>query len=58
MNHPVGFIGLGSMGSEMVRRLLLAGHTVIGFNRTKEKALPLIELAMQWAESPGEVIST
>ena len=55
--NSVGFIGLGSMGSKMVGRLLIAGHTVIGFNRTKEKALPLIELGMQWAESPGEVIS-
>ncbi len=35
---PVGFIGLGNMGSKMVGRLLKAGHTVIGYNRTKEKA--------------------
>jgi 3-hydroxyisobutyrate dehydrogenase-like beta-hydroxyacid dehydrogenase len=55
--NSVGFIGLGNMGSKMVGRLLMAEHTIIGFNRTKEKALPLIELGMQWAESPAEVIS-
>ena len=36
--EAVGFIGLGNMGSKMVERLLKAGYTVIGYNRTKEKA--------------------
>ncbi|CEG58633.1 3-hydroxyisobutyrate dehydrogenase [Legionella fallonii LLAP-10] len=54
--EAIGFIGLGNMGSKMVDRLLKAGHTVIGYNRTQQKALPLIELGMQWAESPREVI--
>ena len=54
--EPVGFIGLGNMGSKMVERLLKAGYTVIGYNRTKEKALPLIKLGMQWADSPEDVV--
>jgi 3-hydroxyisobutyrate dehydrogenase-like beta-hydroxyacid dehydrogenase len=54
--ETIGFIGLGNMGSKIVGRLLKAGHTVIGFNRTKEKALPLIKLGMQWAESAREVV--
>jgi 3-hydroxyisobutyrate dehydrogenase-like beta-hydroxyacid dehydrogenase len=54
--ESVGFIGLGNMGSKMVGRLLKAGHTVIGHNRTKEKSLPLIKLGMQWAESPRDVV--
>lgn len=54
--ESIGFIGLGHMGSKMVERLLKAGHTVIGYNRTKEKAAPLITLGMQWADSPGDVI--
>ena len=29
----LGFVGLGAMGGEMVKRLLDAGHTVTGFNR-------------------------
>lgn len=52
----VGFIGLGHMGSKLVERLLKAGHTVIGHNRTKEKAKPLIKLGMQWADSPSDVV--
>ena len=36
----LGFIGLGAMGGEMVKRLLDAGHSVTGFNRTKSRANP------------------
>lgn len=51
----LGYVGLGEMGSGMVKRLLNAGHTVTGYNRTKSKAEPLIELGMQWADSPRAV---
>ena len=54
--EAVGFIGLGHMGSKMVERLLKAGHTVIGYNRTKEKTKPLIKLGMQWADTPSDVV--
>lgn len=37
----VGFIGLGRMGTAMVRRLLSAGHAVTVYNRTLAKAQPL-----------------
>ena len=33
----IGFIGLGRMGSNMVRRLIRDGHEVVAFNRTAEK---------------------
>ncbi|NJD29787.1 MAG: decarboxylating 6-phosphogluconate dehydrogenase [Chloroflexi bacterium] len=33
----VGFIGLGRMGSNMVRRLLRDGHSIVAYNRTPEK---------------------
>jgi 6-phosphogluconate dehydrogenase len=33
----IGFIGLGRMGANMVRRLLRDGHEVVAFNRTPEK---------------------
>ncbi len=33
----IGFIGLGRMGANMVRRLLLDGHEVVAYNRTPEK---------------------
>jgi len=38
----VGFIGLGRMGSAMVRRLLRAGHHVTVYNRTRDKADALL----------------
>jgi len=51
----VGFIGLGDMGQGIVPRLLAAGHVVTGWNRTAGKADPLLELGMEWAETPREV---
>ena len=51
----LGFVGLGVMGSRMVKRLLDAGHTVIGYNRTKSKAQWLIDLGMKWADTPRAV---
>jgi 3-hydroxyisobutyrate dehydrogenase-like beta-hydroxyacid dehydrogenase len=35
----------------MVIRLLEKGHTVTGYNRTREKARRLIERGMKWADS-------
>lgn len=60
----VGFIGLGAMGSGIVRRLLAAGHELSGWNRTPEKATPLVDEGMQLAQSvrdaaaAGEVVMT
>jgi len=51
----VGFIGLGDMGQGIVPRLLGAGHQVTGWNRTAEKAEPLLALGMDWGETPGSV---
>jgi 3-hydroxyisobutyrate dehydrogenase len=48
----LGFIGLGAMGSRMVKRLLDAGHVVTGYNRTKSKAQWLLDLGMKWADTP------
>ena len=51
----LGYIGLGSMGSRVAKRLLDAGHSVIGYNRTKEKAQWLLDAGMNWGESPRAV---
>ena len=51
----VGFVGLGTMGGRMVERLLAAGHSVTGWNRTRAKAAWLIDKGMAWASSPREV---
>lgn len=39
----IGIIGLGAMGQGIARSLLRAGHSVVGFNRTREKAEALRE---------------
>lgn len=51
----VGFVGLGVMGSGMVRRLLAAKRRVVGHNRTRSKAQPLIDAGMAWGASPRAV---
>jgi 3-hydroxyisobutyrate dehydrogenase-like beta-hydroxyacid dehydrogenase len=51
----LGFIGLGLMGSRIVRRLLGAGHQVYGYNRTRAKAEALIQAGMHWMGTPREV---
>ena len=50
----IGFLGLGDMGRAIVPRLIAAGHAVAGWNRTKEKAAPLLEIGMVWADTPRE----
>ena len=50
----IGFIGLGTMGLGIVPRLLAAGHAVAGWNRTREKAAPLLSAGMRWADSPRD----
>src|SRR5579885_762630 len=51
----LAYVGLGTMGSRVTRRLLDAGHTVTGYNRTKSKCQWLIDAGMRWAETPREV---
>src|SRR5437588_9657786 len=51
----LGFVGLGKMGGRVAKRLLDAGHTVIGYNRTRSKAQWLLDAGMRWGESPRAV---
>jgi 3-hydroxyisobutyrate dehydrogenase-like beta-hydroxyacid dehydrogenase len=51
----LGFVGLGAMGQVIVPRLIAAGHTVTGWNRTRERAEPLIKLGMRFADTPRAV---
>jgi len=51
----LGFVGLGTMGGQMVDRLLSKGHEVTGYNRTQSKASWLTGKGMRWAESPRAV---
>lgn len=56
--EKIGFVGLGKMGSQGVTRLLNASYSVTGYNRTKEKAEPLIQLGMQWADTPNKILQS
>jgi len=51
----IGFVGLGAMGQVIVSRLLAAGYAVTGWNRSRERAAPLIERGMRPAESAAAV---
>src|SRR5690606_1872993 len=48
----IGFIGLGTMGAPMARRLVEAGHDVTVHNRTREREEPLAALGAKRAASP------
>ncbi len=54
----LGFVGLGKMGGRVAKRLLDAGHTVTGYNRTSSKAQWLLESGMLWGTSPRQVAET
>ncbi|MEX2044785.1 MAG: NAD(P)-dependent oxidoreductase [Opitutus sp.] len=49
----IAFIGTGVMGRSMAGHLKKAGHTLHVYNRTKEKALALIESGAHWHDSAG-----
>jgi 3-hydroxyisobutyrate dehydrogenase-like beta-hydroxyacid dehydrogenase len=54
----VGFAGLGAMGAGIARRLLDAGHEVVVWNRTRERAQPLLDAGMAWADTPRELAAS
>jgi 3-hydroxyisobutyrate dehydrogenase-like beta-hydroxyacid dehydrogenase len=54
----IGFAGLGAMGAGIAERLLDAGYDVVGWNRTREKAEPLLDAGMAWAGTPRELAAS
>src|SRR5258708_24731396 len=56
MKETVGFIGLGGMGLAMATNLLKAGFDLLVYNRTAEKARPLLENGARLARSPAEAV--
>lgn len=54
MQKQIAFIGTGVMGASVVKHLLAAGHAVTVYTRTKEKAVPLLNLGASWANTPAE----
>ena len=51
----IGFIGLGIMGSRMAANLQKQGHSLVLFNRTRDKAEFLLGRCGKFAASPAEL---
>lgn len=49
-----GFIGLGAMGSGMARNLIMQGHTLTVYNRTRSRAEALRSEGARVAETAGQ----
>ena len=52
----IGFIGLGRMGANMVRRLLRDGHEIVAYNRTAEKTKEIATEGADPAFSIAELV--
>jgi 6-phosphogluconate dehydrogenase len=53
----IGFIGLGRMGANMVRRLLRDGHEIVAYNRTPEKTKEIATEGAEAAFTIAELVS-
>jgi 3-hydroxyisobutyrate dehydrogenase-like beta-hydroxyacid dehydrogenase len=53
--QPVGFVGLGLMGGPMAANLLKAGFDLSVYNRSADKARPLVEAGARRATTPRDV---
>ena len=51
-NRQIGVIGLGLMGTAITERLLEHGYAVSIWNRSPDKADPLIKLGATWSDNP------
>ncbi|MCE2390393.1 MAG: NAD(P)-dependent oxidoreductase [Proteobacteria bacterium] len=55
MSEPVGFIGTGTIGQPMARRLVDAGHRLHVFDLDRQAYAPLVEAGATPAASPAAV---
>ena len=51
----VGWIGTGVMGRWMCQHLMTKGYQATVYNRTREKAQPLLEQGATWADTPKAI---
>jgi 3-hydroxyisobutyrate dehydrogenase-like beta-hydroxyacid dehydrogenase len=56
MSETIGFIGLGNMGHPIAANLLKAGFHVHVYNRSAEKARPLVEQGAHQVSRPCDVV--
>ncbi len=48
----IGWIGTGVMGRWMCQHIMSKGYSAVVYNRSKEKAQPLLDAGAAWADSP------
>ena len=53
----IGFLGLGTMGSVMARRLVDAGHEVHVWNRSTEAVAELVAAGAFVAATPADALA-
>jgi 3-hydroxyisobutyrate dehydrogenase len=51
----VGWVGTGVMGRWMCQHLISKGYRATVYNRTKDKAGPLLQAGAEWTDSPQKV---
>ncbi len=51
----IGWIGTGVMGRWMCQHLMTKGYAATVYNRTKERAQPLLDAGATWADTPSDV---
>ncbi|XP_015432772.1 PREDICTED: putative oxidoreductase GLYR1 homolog isoform X3 [Dufourea novaeangliae] len=51
-----GFLGLGIMGSGIVKNLINSGHSVIVWNRTQEKCADFVKAGAEQGLTPSDVV--
>ncbi|MEA2279505.1 MAG: 3-hydroxyisobutyrate dehydrogenase [Solirubrobacteraceae bacterium] len=52
----VAVLGTGTMGAPMARNIAKAGHDVVAYNRTRERAEPLAQDAIEVADGAAEAV--
>ncbi len=57
MPESIAFIGLGNMGTPMSRRLLSAGHRVVGFDLDEGQRARLVEAGGEAASTPRDAVA-
>ncbi|XP_074110544.1 nucleosome-destabilizing factor [Cotesia typhae] len=55
-NLKFGFLGLGIMGSGIVKNLINSGHSVIVWNRTQEKCNDFVKAGADHGLTPSDVV--
>jgi 3-hydroxyisobutyrate dehydrogenase-like beta-hydroxyacid dehydrogenase len=56
VNEVISFIGLGSMGLPIAMNLLESGYNLRVYNRTAQKAQPLVEKGAELVSNPADVV--